>query len=265
MFGSTSFHRVREKRVRKFRPPAWAVLLVAIFALWESVSLSGLVSSTQLPALHDVFLALIQLAGTPFFLAHVGQSFANVTTGVSLALVLVFPLALLVGMRNQLDEAITPIIMLVGALPDLAILTLLVTVIGRGNVAAVAISAFSAFFPIYFTIRQGVKEIPLDYFHVASVFKAGRLDTFSKIVLPSIFPNFLTGLRLSFEFSWNVLLAVEIIASVAGVGSFISNSIQGSAHSMTYGLAAIMTVGLLTILLDRAFFDRLEQRIKRWR
>src|SRR3989475_13337338 len=94
--------------------------------------------------------------------------------------------------------------MLVGDLPDLAILTLLVTVIGRGNVAAVAISAFSAFFPIYFTIRQGVKEIPIDYFHVASVFKAGRLDTFSKIILPSIFPNFLTGLRLSFEFSWNV-------------------------------------------------------------
>ncbi len=97
------------------------------------------------------------------------------------------------------------------------------------------------------------------------MFKAGRLDTFSKIILPSIFPNFLTGLRLSFEFSWNVLLAVEIIASVAGVGSFISNSIQGSAHSMTYGLAAIMTVGFLTVLMDRAFFERLEQRIKRWR
>ena len=198
-------------------------------------------------------------------MARVGRSFVNVAAGVSLALVVVMPLALLVGLRNRLDEAITPIIMLVGALPDLAILSLLVTVIGRGNVAAVAISAFSAFFPIYFTIRQGVKEIPIDYFHVASVFKAGRFDTFSKIVLPSIFPNFLTGLRLSFEFSWNVLLAVEIIASVAGVGSFISNSIQGSAHSMTYGLAAIMTVGFLTVLMDRAFFERLEQRIKRWR
>jgi len=241
------------------------VTLVAMFSAWEVVSLLGIVSSDQLPPLHNVLLTLVQLGGTPFFLARVGQSFVNVAAGVSLALVVVMPLALLVGLRNQLDEAITPIIMLVGALPDLAILTLLVTVIGRGNVAAVAISAFSAFFPIYFTIRQGVKEIPADYFHVASVFKAGRLDTFSKVILPSIFPNFLTGLRLSFEFSWNVLLAVEIIASVAGVGSFISNSIQGSAHSMTYGLAAIMTVGLLTILMDRAFFERLEQRIKRWR
>jgi ABC-type nitrate/sulfonate/bicarbonate transport system permease component len=265
LFGSNSFHRVREKSVRKFRPPAWAVLLVAIFALWESVSLSGLVSTNQLPALHDVFLALIQLAGTPFFLAHVGQSFANVTTGVSLALVLVFPLALLVGMRSQLDQAITPIIMLVGALPDLAILTLLVTVIGRGNVAAVTISAFSAFFPVYFTIRQGVKEIPADYFHVVSVFKAGRFQTFTKMILPAIFPNLVTGLRLSFEFSWNVLLAVEVIASVSGIGTFISSSLVGSTHSLTYGLAAIMTVGLITIGIDRAFFERFENRIKRWR
>ena len=265
LFESKSFHRVREKSARKFRPPAWATLLVAIFVIWESISLTGLVSSSELPALHDVFLALIQLAGTPFFLAHVGQSFANVTTGVSLALVLVFPLALLVGMRSQLDQAITPIIMLVGALPDLAILTILVGVIGRGNVAAVTISAFSAFFPVYFTIRQGVKEIPTDYFHVASVFKAGRVQTFTKMILPSIFPNLLTGLRLSFEFSWNVLLAVEVIASVAGIGTFISTSIAGSAHSLTYGLAAIMTVGLITISMDRVVFERFENRIKRWR
>src|SRR5207245_1398164 len=108
MFGSKSFHRVREKRVRKFRPQAWAVLLV-------------------------------------------------------------------------------------GSMSYLAILTLLVTVIGRGNVAAVAISAFSAFFPVYFTIRQGVKEIPGDYFHVASVFKVGRVQTFTKMILPSIFPNLVTG------------------------------------------------------------------------
>lgn len=238
---------------------------MAIFAVWETVSVLGLVPRDQLPPLHEVLLTLVQLGGTPVFLSRVSQSFVNVTTGISLALIVVLPLALVVGMRSQLDQAITPIIMLVGALPDLAILTLLVTVIGRGNVAAVAISAFSAFFPVYFTIRQGVKEIPADYFHVAAVFQAGRVQTFTKMVLPSVFPNLLTGLRLSFEFSWNVLLAVEIIASVAGVGGFISASLGSSAHSLTYGLAAIMTVGLLTITMDRAFFERLENRIKRWR
>lgn len=175
------------------------------------------------------------------------------------------PLAILVGSKNQIDEAITPIIMLIGALPDLAILSLLVTVVGRGNVVAVAVSGFSAFFPTYFTIRQGVKEIPAEYYHVASVFKASRLQTFKKMVLPSIFPNLLTGIRLSFEFSWNVLLAVEIIASVAGIGSFISVALGTTSHSLTYGLAAIMTVGLITIAIDRALFQQLENKVKRWR
>ncbi len=262
---SRNFHRVRDTTQRRLVPPAWAISLLVIFGIWESVSVLRLVSPEKLPALHEVLITLAQLGATPFFLSRVGQSFLNVATGISLALVVVLPLALLVGSRNDLDRAITPIIMLLGALPDLAILTLLVSVVGRGNVVAIAICTFSAFFPTYFTIRQGVREIPSDYLHVSSVFKANRIQTFTKVVLPSIFPNMVTGLRLSFEFSWNVLLAVEIIASVAGVGTFISASLEGSGHSLTYGLAAIMTVGLLTIAMDRLFFERLESRIRRWR
>ncbi len=264
-FSTQDFRRVRCSTPKKLRPPAWVLSLLVIFAAWETVTILRVVSPEQLPPLHEVLITLLQLGSTPAFVERVGQSFLNVSTGILLALAFVLPLALLVGSKTQLDQAITPIIMLIGALPDLAILTLLVSVVGRGNVVAVAISAFSAFFPAYFTIRQGVKEIPPDYFHVASVFKAGRLQTFTKMVLPSIFPNMLTGLRLSFEFSWNVLLAVEIIASVAGIGSFISVALGSPGHSLTYGLAAIMTVGFLTIAIDRAFFERLENRIKRWR
>ena len=222
LLGNRAFHRVRDSGRRWLLPPAWVISLAVIFSTWESTSLLGIVSAEVLPPLHNVLIALVQLVGTPSFLERVGQSFLNVTAGILLAVTIVMPLALLVGMRRQLDEAITPIIMLLGALPDLAILTLLVSFVGRGNVVAIGIAGFSAFFPTYFTIRQGVKEIPTDYFHVASVFNAGRTQTFTKLVLPSIFPNLLTGLRLSFEFSWNVLLAVEIIASVAGIGSFIS-------------------------------------------
>ncbi len=265
LLGSRTFHRVRESTQRRFVPPAWVISLLAIFAVWESFSLSKLVPAEKLPPLHDVLLTLVQLGATPIFLSRVGQSFLNVATGISIALLVVLPLALLVGSRNDLDQALTPLIMLLGALPDLAILSLLVTVVGRGNAVAIAIAGFSAFFPTYFTIRQGVREIPADYFHVSSVFQASQFQTFTKVIMPSIFPNMVTGLRLSFEFSWNVLLAVEIIASVAGIGTFISSSLEGPGRSLTYGLAAIMTVGLLTVAMDRLFFEKLETRIRKWR
>ncbi len=263
--GSRSFHRVREPTQRKFVLPAWAISLLAILASWETISILRIVPAATLPALHDVLVTLAQLVATPSFLARVAQSFLNVAIGISLSLAIVLPLAILVGSKAEVDQALTPVIMLVGALPDLAILSLLVTTVGRGNAVAIGICTFSAFFPAYFTIRQGVREIPLDYFHVSSIFQATRVQTFTKIVLPSIFPNLLTGLRLSFEFSWNVLLAVEIIASVAGVGTFISTSLDGPGRSLATGLAAIMTVGLLTIAMDRLFFERFERRIRKWR
>ncbi len=265
LLGSRTFHRVRESTQRRFVPPAWAVSLAAIFVVWESLSLSNLIPAGNLPPLHEVLLTLMQLGTTPIFLSRVGQSFLNVATGISIALVVVLPLALLVGSRKDLDQALTPLIMLLGALPDLAILSLLVTVVGRGNAVAIGIAGFSAFFPTYFTIRQGVREIPVDYFHVSSIFQASQFQTFTKVIMPSIFPNMVTGLRLSFEFSWNVLLAVEIIASVAGIGTFISSSLEGPGRSLTYGLAAIMTVGLLTVAMDRLFFEKLEARIRKWR
>jgi len=122
---------------------------------------------------------------------------------------------------------------------------------------------FCAFFPIFFTVREGTKGIPHDYFHVATVFKTGRLSTISKVILPSIFPNMITGLRLSFDFVWEVILAIEIIASVMGIGTFIESSV--STGSVKYAFAGILAVGLIALSVDRLLFRTLESRIARWR
>src|SRR2546428_4918832 len=90
------FHRVRDTGRKKARLPPWMITLVAIFFIWEAVALLGIVSSDQLPPLHNVLLTLVQLGGTPFFLARVGQAFVNVAARASLALVVGLPLALLV-------------------------------------------------------------------------------------------------------------------------------------------------------------------------
>ena len=51
-------------------------------------------------------------------------------------------------------------IMLFGALPDLAFLPLLILWFGPGNVAAIIMASMAGFFPIYFTVREGTKAIP---------------------------------------------------------------------------------------------------------
>jgi sulfonate transport system permease protein len=152
--------------------------------------------------------------------------------------------------------------MLFGALPDLSFLPLLVLWFGAGSVAAIIMASLAGFFPIYFTVRDGTRNIPRELFEVTSVFKSNRLSTFTKMVLPAISPHMFSGLRLAYDFGWEIIIAIEIATRAAGVGSFIEGSVSGG--SLESGFAAILAIALVAVVVDRVFFGSLESWAKRW-
>ena len=251
------------KAITRIGSVLWVVPLALFILLWECVARAGVISASRVPAFTTVVITMCRCFMMPDFTLRVLRSFLNLSIGILSATFLALPLSLVAGLRNRIDLTLTPIIMLIGALPDLALLPLVVMWFGPGNAAAVLMAAICAFFPIYFTVREGAKGIPKDYFHVATVFRSGKFATTWKVILPSVFPNMLTGLRLSFDFVWEVLLAIEIIASVTGIGTFIESSV--SSGTVEYAFAGILSVGLIALSVDRLLFRTLESRIARWR
>jgi ABC-type nitrate/sulfonate/bicarbonate transport system permease component len=179
-----------------------------------------------------------------------------------LAFATALPIAFVAGSKNNFDLTFTPLIMLFGALPDLSFLPLLVLWFGAGSVAAIIMASLAGFFPIYFTVRDGTRNIPRELFEVTSVFKSNRLSTFTKMVLPAISPHMFSGLRLAYDFGWEIIIAIEIATRAAGVGSFIEGSV--SAGSLDSGFAAILAIALVAIVVDRVFFGSLESWAKKW-
>jgi ABC-type nitrate/sulfonate/bicarbonate transport system permease component len=82
------------------------------------------------------------------------------------------------------------------------------------------------------------------------------------LILPAVSPQLFTGLRLAYDFVWEIVLAIEIFSGVAGIGSFISGAVETGGVSEAF--AAILAVGMLAILVDRLFFGRAEKWIRRW-
>jgi ABC-type nitrate/sulfonate/bicarbonate transport system permease component len=179
-----------------------------------------------------------------------------------LAFATALPIAFVAGSKNKFDLTFTPLIMLFGALPDLSFLPLLVLWFGAGSVAAIIMASLAGFFPIYFTVRDGTRNIPRELFEVTSVFKSNRLSTFTKMVLPAISPHMFSGLRLAYDFGWEIIIAIEIATRAAGVGSFIEGSVSGG--SLESGFAAILAIALVAVVVDRVFFGSLESWAKRW-
>jgi len=240
----------------------WIFPLASFFVVWETVVRLGILSAHVTPPPSKVVIVLFLCLGDFTFLSRVLHSFINLTTGIFIALFIAAPLAICTGLKNRVDLTLTPTVMLCGSLPDLALLPLFVYWFGAGSVAAILMAAICAFFPIYFTIREGVKEIPVDYFHVSMVFKANKFDVLRKIVLPATFPNAVTGLRLAFDFVWEVVLAIEIIARVAGIGWLINFSVESGSIELAF--ASIMAIGVVALTIDRLVFGTLEERMRRW-
>jgi ABC-type nitrate/sulfonate/bicarbonate transport system permease component len=240
----------------------WVFPLAVGFAVWEAATRLGLVASSNLPTFSSVLVVFFASIQNELFLLKIVHSFLNLVCGLFLAFSVALPLAFIAGSKHNFDLTLTPIIMLFGALPDLSFLPLLVLWFGAGNAAAVIMASVAGFFPIYFTVREGTKNIPRELFDVTSIFKSDRLSTFTKMVLPAISPHMFSGLRLAYDFAWEIIIAIEIATRVAGIGNFIDgNVISGSLQS---GFAAILAIAIVAIVVDRAFFGSLESWARKW-
>src|SRR5208283_5849965 len=133
---------------------------------------------------------------------------------------------------------------------------------GAGDTACVIMACVAAFFPIYFTVREGTKSIPRELYDVTAVFKSDRLSTFTKMVLPAISPHLFSGLRLAYDFDWEIIIAIEIATRVAGIGNFIDGNV--ASGSLQSGFAAILAIALVAIAVDRLFFGSLESWARKW-
>lgn len=123
-------------------------------------------------------------------------------------------------------------------------------------------ASVAAFFPIYFTVREGTRNIPRELFDVTTIFRSNRLSTFTKMVLPAISPHMFSGLRLAYDFDWEIIIAIEIATKVAGVGSFIQGTVSGG--SLETGFAAILAIAIVAVVVDRVFFGSLESWARKW-
>ncbi|MFH1285733.1 MAG: ABC transporter permease subunit [Candidatus Micrarchaeota archaeon] len=257
----------------------WLAVLFVSLVIWEIAALMGYGASISSPlrALKTLFF----LAAMPKFLFVAFQSYVNVLAGIALALVFAVPLAVWAGLREKTDSAVTPNVMLLGALPDLALLPLLVLWFGAGNFAAIIMSAICAFFPIYFSVRDGVLGIPKELFEAAEIMGARGFTLYREVVVEGAWASMITGTRIAFQYIWEIIIAIEIAANVLGIGSFISVSVDpahcvGEAHALCgllrsahpdidYAFASIIMVGLFVLFTDRVVFESLEKKVKIWR
>jgi len=205
--------------------------------------------------------------GKETFLDQIITSLVTVTSGFLVAAFIAVPLGIWMGLSKKLNASINPIVQIfkpVSPLAWLPLVTMVVSALYVSEDPMVSKSFLTSLFtvslcslwPMVINTSIGVSSIDSDLLNVSKVLRLPALTHIKKIVLPASIPMIFTGMRLSFGVAWMVLIAAEMLAQNPGLGKFVWDEFQnGSSDSLARIMAAVIVIGFIGFLLDRAMLQ----------
>jgi NitT/TauT family transport system permease protein len=241
------------------------VLPLASFALlvlvWEIGSRAGLISDFFFSSPTGVLTAAAANVGTAEFWNDVWISTQEFLVGYIAAISIALPFGLLTGWFRPLHFLFEPWLAAFNATPRLALLPLVVLWVGLGFWSKAVIVFLGVFFPVAINTFQGVRTVDRNLYDVARSFGASGYRRIISVVLPSVTPFALVGMKLGIGRAVSGVVVAEFFTSQDGLGNFIFRAgAQLDTAKLLFGAFFITALALLAF----AAISSIERRVKGW-
>jgi NitT/TauT family transport system permease protein len=247
---------------RREHPVARVLGLVGLLALWEVLTLTGVVPELFLPSPLGVLAAAVQMVRSGELLAHVAPSLGRIVLGFGLGALAGVAVGLTVGVFSVAEAVGTPVIAATFPIPKIALLPLLILWLGIGEASKVAVITLGVFFPMAINTYTGVRHADPLLLRAAVSFGAGRWSLVRKVMLPSALPMIFAGLKLGAGTALLLLVAAEMIAASTGIGFLVLNA-QNLMETTTL-MVGIVLLSLLGVA-SHWLLTRLERVAIPWK
>ena len=229
--------------------------LAGFLVLWEVIVRLGVLPSKVVPPPSTVLARFFGLFGDAKFVPDAVSTLLSWAIALGIAVAIAVPLGVLLGSVRWLRLAISPVVEFLRPLPAVALIPLVILLLGSGAQTKITLAVFTSVWPVLFNTIYAVGEIDRQLLETARVFRTPPLRRLFMVMLPSIAPFTLTGVRLSAAISLVVLVSTEYLTlGTIGIGQFVY--IWGtSAGRMDMVLAAVVFIGLVGYLVNLALLS----------
>ena len=184
------------------------------------------------------------------------------------------PLGILIGLRPKLANKIQPLAQFLAAFPANVVFPLAVLVLVafslNPNIWLSLLIVFGTQWYILFNVIAGAQAYPTDLKEAAKSFGVHGRDWWLKVMIPGIFPYYVTGALTASGGSWNAAIVAEYVRAgdhteiAQGIGSYIAMATEkGDFQKIVLGVAVMSVfVILFNRLLWRPLFALAEKRLR---
>lgn len=181
-------------------------------------------------------------------LEDIGLSLFRLLAGLGLATLIGIPLGLAVGFSKSLDAGTTPVVQFLRMVSPLSWAPVAVALFGVGSSPVIFLVTIAAIWPIMLNTVSGVRRIDPLHLQVSTTLGASRWEKLRTVVLPSVRPFILSGVRLALGIAWVIIVPAEMLGVSSGLGYEILNARDRLAYDEM--LVVILVIGILGIALD---------------
>jgi ABC-type nitrate/sulfonate/bicarbonate transport system permease component len=245
------------------RLAARLAVLCAALALWQGLTVSGLLGPGLFPSMTSTATALAhQLAGTVLW-AAVRDTLLAWAAGLLLGGGAAIVTGTLAGLSPFAYRSLIPVIEFFKTIPVIAILPLALLMFGATLTMKYLLVAFGVFWPLTIQVIYGVRSIDPTVLDTATALGVHGLRRFFVVILPSAAPFIATGLRVAAAVALILDVVAELIGGGSGVGLQILTAENSGPSAYPVMYAYIVVAGLLGVVLAGGL-TLAERRVLHW-
>jgi sulfonate transport system permease protein len=196
---------------------SWLVPALLVLA-WEALARFGKIPPYILPAPTKVVATGISLVQDGTLIPDIGISLLRAAAGFAIGGSIGFALGVAVGFSRTAGLLLDRTILMLRAIPFLAVLPLVIVWLGIGEGAKIFLVAFGVAFPIYMNTVLGIRQVDPKLLELGRVTGLSTWTLIRRIILPGALPSILNGVRYALATAWLALVVAETIAASSGIG-----------------------------------------------
>lgn len=194
-------------------------------------------------------------------LIHSLASTQRLVGGVLLGAALGIGTGLVLGWSPRLRSVAEGPLLTVRTIPILALIPLFLTWFGGREIGAVIFIGFAVFAMLLVNTLEAIRNVDPLMQQFAGTLGASKFHVYRTVVIPSIVPELIGGMRVVLGLAWAILLAAEYLAAQSGLGRVL---ILAQQYSMTSRMILVMLLLMLYTLVVDLVFQKVSERATRW-
>lgn len=194
---------------------------VLLALLWEVVSRKHIISPLYFPPISKNVVVFYHLMVDGTLPLELSRSFARIFGGFFLAVGVMIPLGVAMGLFRRVYNLFEPLIELIRPLPPPAIIPIVMLFLGIGEAMKILVIFFACSFPILINTMDGVRSVDPTLVDTARTFGRSRFEIILQVILPASLHQIFTGWRVALPIALIVGIVSEMVGAVSGIGRFI--------------------------------------------